>query len=74
MGLTDSRPLWSYISYCEIQSTGCIVYRQYKMTVKDVYTLRQYSLEDLVFDVLKAIKNQFNIVATIRNFSALQRS
>ena len=70
MGLTHG-PM---VLYLVLRNPIDRVYSQYKMTVKDVYTLRQYSLEDMVFHLLKAMKDQFNIVATIRNFSTLQRS
>ena len=37
------------------------LYSQYKMTIKDVYNLRPYSLEDMVYHELSAMQTQFNM-------------
>jgi len=37
------------------------LYSQYKMTIKDVYNLRQYSLEDMIHHELKGMKYQLNM-------------
>lgn len=36
-------------------------YSQYKMTVRDVYNLRNYTFEDFVFHEVKAMRDQFNM-------------